>query len=919
MARDRAEQAERADSIQHVFVGRERELDRLNRHLGRTLIGHGQVCFVSGEAGTGKTALVTEFARRAQEEHDALLVTLGSCNAQSGIGDPFLPFREILGLLAGDTDSLVRQGVISPKNAKRLRTVLVRSVQVLVELGPDLVNAFLPGAGLLAKVGTATAKQAGWMARLDRMAQGPDDKKLPGDLVTDQTRIFEQYTRVLQELSTEHPLVLILDDLHWADASSISLLFHLVRRIEANRILIIGTYRPEEVTLGRAGQRHPLEGVINEVGRYYGDISVDLAQAQETEGQRFVDALLDAEPNRLGEDFRRALFQLTGGHPLFTVELLRALQMRGDLVQDDRGRWVEGPNLEWRALPARIEGVIEERIDRLDEELKQALSTASVEGRDFTAEVLAQVLQRDERLLVRRLSSEADRQHRLVRARDVRRVGQQRLSLYQFVHNLYQRYLYDRLDQVERAYLHEDVGTALETLYGSQAEQIAGQLARHFQEAGIADKAIAYHLQAARQAARSSAYEEVIAHLNQGLELLRSETGIPEAAHYEVALQAALGTALVATQGWASSEAEQAYARAGELAQQLGEEQALSNALYALAAMYEFRGEHKRTETILQDRLQVPHVAQEPEQLIESYELLSCSTFHQGSFAQSLEHARRGLTLYGAEQRGIPLAPLGEDLGVSCHAWGGLSLWFLGYPDQAVERVNSALGLAENLRHGHSMARAMMQAASLYHLRREPRVAQEHAEAVVALATEHGLQYSVATGTVLRGWAMAARGQAEGIELVRAGLNAHQRTGAQMDRPYYLALLAQAYATEGRYREGLTALDEGIEIVSHSRTFFYEAELYRLKGAYLLQDDRQGNADEAESLFRRALKMARTQQARSLELRAAMDLGRLWQEQNKGAEAHDLLQEIYGWFTEGFDSLDLVEAGALLKALPNSK
>jgi hypothetical protein len=917
MARNRVEQAEPADSLQHVFVGRERELDRLNRHFGRTLIGHGQVCFVSGEAGTGKTALVTEFARRIQEEHGALLVTLGSCNAQSGIGDPFLPFREILGLLAGDTDSMVRQGVISPENAKRLRTVLIRSVQVLVDLGPDLVNAFLPGAGLLAKVGTATAKQAGWMARLDRMAQGPDDKKLPGDPITDQTRIFEQYTRVLQKLSTEHPLVLILDDLHWADASSISLLFHLVRRIEANRILIIGTYRPEEVTLGRAGQRHPLEGVINEVGRYYGDISVDLTLAQETEGRRFVDALLDAEPNELGGDFRRALFQLTGGHPLFTVELLRALQIRGDLVQDDRGRWVEGPDLEWTALPARIEGVIEERIDRLDEELQQALSTASVEGRDFTAEVLAQVLQRDERLLVRRLSSEADRQHRLVRARDVRRVGQQRISLYQFVHNLYQRYLYDRLDQVERAYLHEDVGTALETLYGSQAEQIAGQLARHFQEAGIADKAISYHLQAARQAARSSAYEEVIAHLNQGLDLLRSETDIPEGAHYEVALQAALGTALVTTQGWASSEAEQAYVRASELAQQLGEEQALSSALYGLAAMYEFRGEHKRTETILQDRLQVPRVAQEPEQLIESYELLSCSTFHQGSFAQSLEHARRGLTLYGAEQRGIPLAPLGEDLGVSCHAWGGLSLWFLGYPDQAVARVNSALGLAENLHHGHSIARAMMQAASLYHLRREPRVAQEHAEAVVSLATEHGLQYSVATGTVLRGWAMAARGQAEGIEVVRAGLDAHQRTGAQMDRPYYLALLAQAYGTEGQYREGLAALGEGIEIVSHSRTFFYEAELYRLKGAYLLQDDRQRNADEAESLFRRALEMARTQQARSLELRTAIDLSRLWQEQNKGAEAHELLQEIYGWFTEGFDSLDLVEAEALLKALQN--
>jgi tetratricopeptide (TPR) repeat protein len=652
--------------------------------------------------------------------------------------------------------------------------------------------------------------------------------------------------------------------------------------------------------------------VIHEAERYYGDVSVDLSPGRETRGREFVDALLDAEPNQLGADFRRTLFRLTGGHPLFTVELLRALQLRGDLIQDDLGRWVEGPDLDWTALPARIEGVIEERIGRLDEELRQTLSAASVQGRDFMAEVLAWALGRDERLLVRRLSSEVDRQHNLVRAGEVRRIGRQRLSRYHFVHNLYQRYLYDQLDPAERAYLHEDVGTALETLYGAQAGEAAAQLARHFQEAGIADKAIAYHLKAARQAARSSAYEEMIAHLNQGLGLLRSDTGIREKARYELTLQAALGSALVATQGWASPEAERAYARAGKLAQQLGEDRALSNALYGLAAMYEFQGEYKKTEAILQNRLRAPPAAQEPEQLMESFELLSCSTFHQGSFAQSLEHARRGLTLYGAGQQGIPLAPYGEDLGVSCNAWGALSLWFLGYPDQALAQVTNALQLAEKLGHDHSIARARVQAASLYHLRREPKRAQEHADAVVALATEHGIPYSLAIGTVLHGWAMAAQGQAEGIEVVRAGLEAHRQTGAEMDRPYYVALLAQAYAAQGRHREGLDTLDEGIAMVSSSRTFFYEAELYRLKGVYLLQEDGKGNAGEADSCFQRALETARKQQARSPELRAATALGRLWRDQGKGDEALPLLQELLDWFTEGLDSPDIAEAQALL-------
>jgi tetratricopeptide (TPR) repeat protein len=916
MMRAEKEQAEPDSPPPRVFVGREQELEQLGRYLRRVLIGRGQVSFVSGEAGTGKTALVTEFARRVQQEHDAILVTLGTCNAQSGIGDPFLPFREILGLLSGDTEPMLRKGLISTEAARRLRAVLVRSVQVLVDLGPDLVNAFLPGAGLLAKIGTSTIERAGWMERLDRLAKAADGTTQPKDPITEQSRIFEQYTGVLRELSTEHPLLVILDDLHWADASSISLLFHLVRRIETNRILIVGTYRPEEVALGRAGERHPLERVINEVERYYGDIAVDLGRAQETEGRHFVDALLDAEPNQLDEDFREALYQLTGGHALFTVELLRTLQLRGDLVKDAQGRWVQGPDLEWAALPARIEGVIEERVDRLGKELQEVLSTASVEGRDFTAEVVAQVLQRDERLLVRQLSGEADREHRLVRAQGVQRTGQQRLSAYQFVHNLYHRYLYDRLDQVERSYLHEDVGRALETLYGSQAKEIAGQLARHFQQAGIADKAIAYHLQVAHQAARATAYEEAIAHIRQSLDLIRSSPEVlPDRTRHELDCQTLLGSALVAVQGWASPEAEQAYVRASELARQLGDAQELSSALYGLANIYELRGEYQKTEAILHDRLQVPNAAQEPDQLLESYELLSCSNFHQGSFTQSLDLARRGLVLYGAEQRGIPVAPLGEDLGVSCHAWGGLSLWFLGYPDQALSRVQSALELAKALSHSHSVARATMQAASLYHLRREPRATQEYAETVVALSTEHGLQYPLAVGTLLQGWAMAAQGQAEGIEQVRAGLDAHQRTGAQMDRPYYLALLAQAYSTAGRYREGLATLDEGIQMVSQGRTFFFEAELYRLKGEYLLQDDRQRNAGQAESHFQRALERARAQQARSLELRTALSLARLWQEQGKSTKARQLLHESYGWFTEGFDSPDLVEAQHLLTAL----
>jgi tetratricopeptide (TPR) repeat protein len=247
---------------------------------------------------------------------------------------------------------------------------------------------------------------------------------------------------------------------------------------------------------------------------------LDLAEVDEPEGRRFVDALLETEPNRLGEGFRQALTERAGGHPLFTVELLRAMQERGDLVQDEAGRWVEGSALDWDRLPARVEGVIGERIERLGEELRQILTVASVEGEDFTAEVVAQVQSLEARSMVRRLSGELQREHRLVRARGLRRLGARRLALYRFQHHLFQKYLYNDLDEAERAYLHEDVGTVLEALYGGQTDEVGVQLARHFVEAGVTEKAAHYLGRAGALAAARYANDEALAHLSRALEYL---------------------------------------------------------------------------------------------------------------------------------------------------------------------------------------------------------------------------------------------------------------------------------------------------------------------------------------------------------------------------------------------------------------
>ncbi|MFQ5858813.1 MAG: BTAD domain-containing putative transcriptional regulator, partial [Anaerolineae bacterium] len=365
------------------FVAREHEVAQLDAHLEKALAGQGHAVFVTGGAGRGKTALIQEFARRAQEAHPDLIVASGNCNAHTGVGDPYLPFREMLGLLTGDVEARWAAGAITRGHARRLWNTLPFAAQALVQDGPDLIDTFVPGAALMARAAAYAPEGGAWLDRLRELVERKPAS--PGRATREQSDLFEQYTKVLGALARERPLLLVLDDLQWADTGSISLLFHLGRRLSGTclraphrqgRILIVGAYRPEEVAADRAGKRHPLEPVVNEFRRDFGDITVELGQAG---GREFVEAFLDSEPNRLGAGFRETLYRQTGGHPLFTVELLRDMQERGDLVQDQAGYWIEGPALDWEILPARVEAAIAERIGRLPEELQAVLTVASVE------------------------------------------------------------------------------------------------------------------------------------------------------------------------------------------------------------------------------------------------------------------------------------------------------------------------------------------------------------------------------------------------------------------------------------------------------------------------------------------------------------------------------------------------------------
>ncbi len=552
------------------FVGRERELAKLNRFLEEALNNRGRIAFVTGEAGSGKTTLIQAFASRALRAHGDLVVTLGACSAHQGIGDTYLPFRETLQLLTGDIEPKRAGGTLTGEHAQRLWRTLPLVASALMDEGPDLIDRVVPGEPLLLRLQGFFPHGASICRRLESLIQRETVRE-PATLALGQPALFEQMTRVLLTLARDHPLLLLLDDMQWVDPGSASLLFHLGRRLAHSRILLLAAYRPCEIVQGEAGRRHPLAPVVHQLKREFGEVEVCLNQA---DGQAFVDAFLDTEPNCLDASFRRALFRHTAGNPLFVTEFVRGLQERGDLIQDDQGRWQEGATLDWMQLPARVEAVVAERIERLPRRWQEILQVASVEGKIFNAEVVASILDRDPATVVEALSGPLNRRHRLVRAHSLkwlnpagegaprsaaeartsrkRSVGRH-LSRYRFRHDLFQTYLYHRLDDVQRPRLHQAVGEALEATYGpcSLGTGVSpAELARHFEAAGLVEKAVDYLLLAGNEAVELSADEEAIELLTHALKLLESLPISPERSERELELQTALGAPLLAMQGW---------------------------------------------------------------------------------------------------------------------------------------------------------------------------------------------------------------------------------------------------------------------------------------------------------------------------------------------------------------------------------
>jgi predicted ATPase len=427
-----------------------------------------------------------------------------------------------------------------------------------------------------------------------------------------------------------------------------------------------------------------------------------------------------------------------------------------------------------------------------------------------------------------------------------------------------------------------------------------------------------YLCRAGQQAVERSAYAEAVSHLTTALDLLTALPETRERHRQELAVQMTLGMALGAPRGQAAPEVERLYSRARELCEQVGEPRQLFRVLRGLWRVYNQRGEYQTMRALGEQLFELAQRLQDSDLLLEAHHAVWGSLVFGGELAAAQPHLEQGLQLYEPQRHRTHAAFYsGHDPGMCSHVHAALALWLRGYPDQAVASSQAALALTRQLAHPLSLALALIWAAMIHHLRREAPLTRAHAEAAMTLATDQGFPQQLAQSMSLQGWVLAACGQGEeGITQIHQGLAAYQATGVTRDRPYYLALLAEASIQMGRAAVGLEALAEALVTLARSGGYWWEAELHRLKGELLLaQESTRPTWGEAEESFSQALAVARLQRAKSLELRAAMSLARLWQQQGKCAVAQQVLAEVYGWFTEGFDTADLQEARVLLAEL----
>jgi predicted ATPase len=611
-----------------------------------------------------------------------------------------------------------------------------------------------------------------------------------------------------------------------------------------------------------------------------------------------------------------AVYERTEGHPLFLVTIVEHLVGQGVVVRRE-GQWTlqDGAEAKVASLPEGLRQLLARRLEDLPSEERRVLEAASVAGERFTVAAVAAGAEAPVAAVEVACEGLVAPPHFLDDIGLREWPDGTSSGRYRFTHALYRQVLYEGLGTVRRRQLHRRIGLRLEAGYGVQAREIAARLAVHFERGGEIPRAVDYWQQAGENAVRRNAYQDAIAALRTGLALLATLPASLERTQREIELQLMLGELFMAAKGMASQEAGDAYSRAHTLCHQVEELPQLFRTLWGLIGFHNGHGRLRTGEALGRQLFDLARRQHDPVLVQASHLIVGGNALYLGNLVAARAHLEQSLEISAGPHSSSALFAGRLHPRITSYAWILRPLWQLGYADQARQRCEEALALAQQLGHTPSLALVQFFAAALCQFRRDAAATYARADALMTFADTQGLELRREQGRMLRGWALAMQGDAAaGVAHIRQGLVASQGVGPETLRPHWLALLAEAYVEAGQPEAGLTAIDEALTLVATTEARWWEAELIRLKGTLLLQLP-SPEIRQAEACFQQALAASCGQQAKALELRAAMSLARLWRQQGKRADARGLLAPIYGWFTEGFDTADLQEAQALLQEL----
>ena len=871
---------QRAEYADQRVVGRDEALSRMQGWLEKMLGGERQTVFVTGEVGIGKTALVDTFARSLAADR-SIRIGRGQCLEQYGTSEAYLPVLEAMGRLCREQEQVV-----------------------------DLLRAHAPM----------------WLLQMPALVK-PSERELlrRGVLGATRERMLREMGEALEALTAQLPLVLILEDLHWSDYSTLDLVSYLARQRQAARLMLIGTYRTAEVIVSG----HPLKAVKQELKARQQCEEIALEYLDRDAVDRYL--TLRFPGNRFPGELAGLIHERTEGNPLFMVNAVEYL-LTERLIGESEERWelVEEIEKVEVGVPDSIKQLIEKQLDRLDGDEQRTLEAASVAGAEFSTLAVVAGLG-EERGAVEARCDHLARQRQFLQDCGIQELPNgEVMPRYGFIHALYQNVLYERVPAARRVELHRRIGEQGAELYGERVSEIAAELAMHFERSSNYRRAIKYLRLAAENDIRRFAYQEAIVLARRGLQMLAKLPDAPERAEQELRLCITLGVPLIATEGYAAPDVGRVYNRARALCQRLGETPEISKVLWGLRTFYTVRAEFRPAREIAEEFLRLAEILPYAGLAMRGHWALEITFMHLGEFGSAMEHFEKALSLYDPELHRDDGYLYAQTPGVAMRCFAAWTLWFLGQPDQALERMKEALILADELSEPNGLAPAFFFSAVLHQMRRESRKAQECAEAALSVSTEHGLVLYQAMSTIILGWTLIEQGRTEeAIEQMRRGLAAHRATGTEVICPHFMALLAEALGKTGQIEEALRISQEAMVMADRNGEAYYLAELYRIKGELLLMQARGRGLSRAatsgkvvvdadptvvalvECCFNQSIKVAQHQKAKSWELRAVMSLARLYQEQGRHEKARDLLTPICDSFNGGHDTVDLREARAL--------